>query len=124
MTANLPDDQTLFSEEQPFFDVDELDRRNESKSGKKIQKKQLFIIVIIGVVLLLIGSLTLMRLLTSDNPMTPIETSPSPSPQASLSPLDVLFQELDQDISNADPSTNLLPFPPVADTITVSPENR
>ena len=124
MNSSDIENQTLFSEEQPFFDADGFGRKFNEKNGKRKSKKPLFIFATVIVVILMVGTLTFMRLFPRNTVVNQPNVSPSPTPNASMSPLDVLFVELDQDIQNADPSKNVLPFPPVADTITVSPENR
>ncbi len=122
MSDQMNDNQTIFSEEQPFFDVDSFGKNFIDPSVPKKKRSPLIFIIIIVILVILVGILTLMRLFQNSGGIISPFASPTPTPVTSLSPLDQLFIELDNEIKNADPSENILPFPPVRDTITISPE--
>ena len=125
MNTELTENQTLFSEEQPFFDVNSYagDPANGDRSKKK-SKKSIIIIALVGFMVMVIIALTIMRFFPKNNGGTNLEPSPTPSPSGPLTGLDLLFQELDVEIKKADPTENILPFPPIENNILVTPEKR
>lgn len=118
------ENQTLFAEEQPFFDPDKFGNEMVEKSSPKNSKKTVLIAITIALILLVVVGLTLLRVLPKQQGDIQNNVTPSPTTQTNLSALDLQFQELADDLKIADPSTNILPFPPVKEEITVSPDTK
>lgn len=107
--------QTIFSEEEPFFE--------EKPKKKGLTKKRKIGMALIGMSVcgvLFLG--LLVRMFSSRQQVVNIQPSPTPIQTNSeqRSAMDQLFFELDADIKNSDPAENVFPFPPVEEDIRVS----
>lgn len=115
-------DQTLFTEEEPLFESKQVSGDSKKPTSEKVKKPPVLLFILIPVVLvaIVIGAIIFTN---SPTPQNQLESSPSPSPslQTGNTYLDQLFNELSDDIDNADPLENILPFPPVEESIQVSP---
>ena len=113
---DFSENQTLFSEEEPLFN-----HSQEKSKGKKARPKKLLLIGgIVGIFVLLVAMLTAIGGKRMRPPVAVITPTPIPTPVRTSTQIDDLMSEAIQDIEDADPASNALPFPPIAQDIKIS----
>lgn len=108
-------DQTLFQEEEPLFE--RMSKGVTKKGGPKLVP-----IVLITLGVLVVSAIALAFLNRGPKQTVIEEATPTPTATAVPQPtyLKQLFYELEQDLKNADPSKNTLPFPPVEQELLIT----
>ncbi len=113
------DNQTHFGAEEPLFEPVWQPQPvvTEVAPTSPKNRKKLFLIGGVAVVIVLVLLTSLMALSDRSGPLlTETESTPPPSSQT-LSPLDTKIKDLKTELKAADPSEQELPFPPVQMTI-------
>lgn len=116
-------DQTTFQHEEPLFEQP-VDPRDASTQTKKAKKFNLKTIGIIATVVLFFALIVVVFLVKPKPQQQAVDATPTPTPSQNqaISPLDQLFNELDTTLQEADPTKNILSFPPLSDELFITPQ--
>lgn len=110
-------DQTFFSANQPILDDGDDFQIQENEKQTPVRSKKKIVIIIVSLIVLVFTLVGMLMLTNRSNVVDDSSTTvvPSASP-TTIKTDDIVFERLDQlkeEINNAEPRSDKLPFPPV-----------